>query len=156
MIIKKQTLLTLGIFVLAVIFISLNMGCSSEGGAVRDARVRVDTVLKGIKLVEGSDDLVEGDEQTALCQWYVGAYVINDPFAFSKASDDFDRWRRDAGIFPYIRDYTITEAKIVKGVSPVTAIVSGTINGMAFKMSVPKGDEITWLQAPGGSGEKDE
>jgi hypothetical protein len=76
--------------------------------------------------------------------------IINDPGAFGIASDAFDNWRRGAGIFPYIREFTIDEdASVVKGVEPFTVIITGTIDGAEFSMKVPKGNAIEWLEAPG-------
>lgn len=148
--IKKQSLLILAIFVLSIGIVIINMGCSAEAYEIKSAKARVSTILKGIQLREGSDDLTRGDEQTSICQWYQGVVVINDPGAFGIASDGFDNWRREAGIFPYIREFTIDEdAEVVKGVEPFTVIVTGTIDGSAFSMKVPKGDMIEWLDAPG-------
>lgn len=148
--IKKQSLLILAIFVLSIGFVSINIGCSVEQYEIKSAKARVNTILKGIQLREGSDELTRGDEQTSICQWYEGVVVINDPGALGIASDEFDRWRRDAGIFPYIREFTIDEeAKVVEGVEPFTVIITGTIDGAAFSMKVPKKATIEWLEAPG-------
>ena len=148
--IKKQSLLILAIFVLSIGIVIINMGCSAEQYEIRSAKSRVNTILKGIQLQEGSDELTQGDEQTSICQWYANVVVINDPGAFGIASDEFDNWRREAGIFPYIREYTIDEdAEVVKGVEPFTVILTGTIDGSAFSMKVPKGATIEWLDAPG-------
>jgi hypothetical protein len=148
--IKKQSLLILAIFVLSIGIVVINMGCSAEAYEIKSAKVRVNTILKGIQLREGSDDITVGDEQTSICQWYEGVIVINDPGTFGIASDEFDRWRREAGIFPYIREYTIDEdAEVVKGVEPFTVIITGTIDGASFSMKVPKGATIEWLEAPG-------
>lgn len=148
--IKKQSLFTLAIFVLSMGIIIINAGCSGEQYDIKSAKTRVTTVLKGIQLREGSEELTVGDEQTSICQWYAGVVVINDPGVFGVASNDFDSWRRDAGIFPYIREFTVNEdANIVKGVEPVTVIVTGTIDGTEFSMKVPKGNTIEWLDAPG-------
>jgi len=148
--IKKQSLLILAFFVLSIGIVIINMGCSAELYEIKSAKTRVTSILKGIQLREGSEELTRGDEQTSICQWYQGVVVINDPGAFGIASDGFDQWRRDAGIFPYIREFTIDEdARIVKGVEPFTVIVTGTIDGTEFSMKVPKGDTIEWLDAPG-------
>jgi hypothetical protein len=148
--IKKQSLIILAILVLSIGIIIINMGCSAEAYDIKIAKARVNTILTGIQLREGSDELTRGDEQTSICQWYKGVVVINDPGVFGIACDAFDNWRREAGIFPYIREFTINEdAKVLKGVEPFTVIVTGTIDGSAFSMKVPKGAMIEWSDASG-------
>lgn len=113
----------------------------------RNMKARMNAILNGITLKPNSSVSPES-EQTAICLWYADLAVIPDMQDFNRASDEFDRWRREGNIYPYIQDYTIDKVEILKDTPTPTAIVSGTINGAEFSVRIPKGDEITWEFKP--------
>lgn len=128
------------ILILTVVFllpIVLNTGCGKVM-KTENAKARVKAILKGIKAADGGQ--TEGDEETAVCQWYAGKTRISDQVALNSASDGFDAWRKEMGIFPYIDEYTI-EGAVMDGDD---VIVFVTINGMPMSMRVPDGDQISW------------
>lgn len=136
--------------VLTVVFllpIIVNTGCSGNTAKVDNAKKRVEMILKGIH-VKQEGNPTEGNEETAICQWWSGKARIMDHEVLGRASDAFDEWRKEAGIFPYISEYTIDNA-VADGDD---VIVFVTIEGMPMSMRVPDGDEITWsdIVADGG------
>ena len=139
---KKFSVWTLALFILAIMVV--NMGC---GSGTRDAQNRVETVLKGI-----TRGTAHGNESISLAMWYQGKMRLNNPLMMGKISDEFDRWRRDGNIFPYIDNYTITGAEQ----SGASVIVSGTINGESFKMQVVEDVKLRWVQVPDIEQEEDE
>jgi hypothetical protein len=60
--IKKQSLFILAIFVLSMGIVIINAGCSAELYEIKSAKTRVTTILKGIQLKEGSEELTVGDD----------------------------------------------------------------------------------------------
>ncbi len=129
------------VLILTVIFllsIVVNTGCK-DTMKIDNAKARVRAILKGIHVKEDGTPPA-GDEETAICQWYAGKARITDPSALNAASDGFDEWRNEMGIFPYIDDYTIEDA-VIDGDD---VIVFVTVNGMPMTVRVPPGDQVSW------------
>jgi len=110
---------------------------------IRDAKVRVEAILNGITLTkDGSGTL--GNENVSISQWWSNKIILTDMGQFSKASDEFDAWRKQGNIFPYIYEFKIDSGEIVKDSDPLEVIIKGTINGSSFTMRVPNGGKISW------------
>ena len=70
--------------------------------------------------------------------------VIPDQGEFEQAYDHFSGWRDEFDInHRKITDYEVTKVELVQQ-SPPVAMVSGTIEGRAFKMRVPDKRRVTW------------
>ena len=136
-----KTKFFLVLFILIFLFIGMiNTGCQGKI-KLRNAKHRVETVLKGITKEEGR---VVGDEETAVCMWWKNVIRIGDGRELEQASDEFDRWMNDAGMPSYISDFTVDEAEIVGN----DVVVSGTIEGSYFKVQVPEERKISWIEKP--------
>lgn len=125
-------LLTVG---LLTVFIT---GCGDT--KVRDARDRVETILKGFTKVDGK---IVGDEETAVCMWWANKFRL-DGRILDHASNEFDKWRNEGKFPTWLDSYEITDVREVG----YSMVVSGFINGSEFKMRVPEGKPISWLEAP--------
>lgn len=134
---------------------------------IRSAKARVHAVLKGIQLKRDGTGTI-GDEQLAICCWYADVAFLRNMAELGQASDAFERWKKQANIFPYINSYTISEINPEESREPVRKkekegtegkeekeekkpfvfIVKGTIDSATFIMRVPEGKTITWIQTP--------
>ncbi len=116
----------------------------------REAKSRIEAILKGFQS-SGVEDKVVGNEQTAICLWAEDIYLITNGEILGKASDNFDRWRKEKGIFPRIKDFKIVDAKRIDGITPETVLVTVEIDGQLLAMRVPKGHQVTWDDVPIGT-----
>ena len=124
-----------------LVAIILATGCNwKEKQQISRAKTRVRAILRGIT-EEPANGAV--DEQVAVCRWWRDVGILIGMEELSHASNMFDQWRLEGGIFR-IREYEITEARVVKDTPPVTVVVAGTIDGMPFSMCVPEGKTIAW------------
>jgi hypothetical protein len=137
----KKFIIVLGCFAIGIlgVFLFLTHGESDESKALR----RVETMLRGITSTDGGRS-VEGDEESAIGMWWYGKHRIPDQDLFEEATDQFDRWRGKADIFPYITSFTVDDA--VKQANWV--IVSGTIDGAPYKMRVREDSPVAWHEFP--------
>lgn len=103
---------------------------------------RVGAVLEGAR-TDGGGSVTE---QTAICRWWADKVLISDTWELGTASDAFDRWRRQGGIYDKLTTYEVTDVELLEDASPVTAIVSGAVNGKPFRMKVPDGRPIEWAK----------
>jgi hypothetical protein len=128
-------------FALLVIFLLIaaaNTGCIGDQ-KIREAKTRVEAVLRGITQHEDQTPAV-GDEETALCRWWKDKARLFDRDELDAASDAFDEWRKELNIFPYINEYTIDHA-VMDGDD---VIVFVTLDGLPLAMRVPENDRISW------------
>lgn len=117
-----------------------------KGSAVeRQTKNRVNIILTGIKEEGGGSGT---KLQTAISMWWADKMLISDLRELGDAQDAFERWQREANIYPKISSFEVEEAEIVEDADVATAIVSGTINGKAFKMKVPSRGRVSWVQKP--------
>lgn len=130
-------------FALPVIFLLLaaaNTGCEGkQKQKIRNAKTRVEAILRGITQKEESGPAV-GDEETALCRWWRDKARLLDRDELEAASDAFDEWRKEMNIFPYISEYTVDNA-VMDGND---VIVFVTLDGVEVAMRVPEKDRISW------------
>lgn len=108
---------------------------------VEEARSRVKAILNGMK--PGLENDVKF--QTAVFLWAADTAFTNDTWTLTTYLREFDSWRNEVGITT-VKEFEITDAAVEKGASPVTVIVSVTIDGQSYKMRVPKGTKISWVQ----------
>ncbi len=106
-------------------------------------KARVTGVLEGSRTGGGKPKVTQ---QTAICRWYADKAFISDYQELDKASDSYDRWRRQGGIYRELTSFEITTVEILEESQPKTALVSGTINGKPFQMKVPDGQPISWVK----------
>lgn len=145
---KKKLTFVLTICQLVALFGSIT-GCSFEKiQQKRQAKARVNAILKGLKQDEKGTKMVENPEQVSICQWYNNTFLITDFAELGHASDAFDHWRMQGGIFSPIESYTVDKVELIEDSQPVTTFVYGTINGLNYIMRVPEGDTISWEQIP--------
>jgi hypothetical protein len=121
------------------LFIFISEGGPDESKALR----RVETILQGITSQDGGNT-TEGDEEAAICMWFMGRVRIHDQDLFDDAAEVFERWKRKGGLGLYIKEYTIGEAR-QQGKS---VIVSGTIDGNPFEIEIPEKGPIAWKKPP--------
>jgi len=119
----------------------LTGGCNwKEKHQISKAKTRVKAILRGITENTANGNV---DEQVAVCRWWKDVGIMISLDELSHASNEFDRWRLEGGIFR-IQEFEILEARVVKDAKPVTVIVAVTIDGLPFSMKVPEGKTIRW------------
>ena len=136
---KYMGFVVLVIAVVIGLLLFFSEGESDESKALR----RVEIMLKGITSQDGGST-TEGDEESAICMWFMGKVRILAQDLFENACEGFDRWKRKGGLGLYIKEYTIGEARQ----QAKSVIVSGTINGAPFEMEIPEKGPITWKKPP--------
>jgi hypothetical protein len=120
----------------------MTMETLSAGSPEAAAQARVKKILEGLKTDADGNGLAF---QAAICQWDSGLDVIQDQNELEQAYDHFAEWRDERDInHRKISDYQVTHVEIVQQ-SPPVAMVSGTIEGRAFKMRVPDKRRISWV-----------
>lgn len=135
---------------LGLVLVTLG-ACGLIEGAVKSSAIksqtknRVETILTGIKEQGGGTGT---KIQTAICMWWADKMVISDLRELGDAQDAFERWQKEAGIYPRISSFEVGDVEVLENTDVPTAIVSGTINGKAFKMKVPKRGRVSWAQKP--------
>lgn len=82
---------------------------------------------------------------TRAVQLWGKAPIQMDSMEMMAASNGFDHWRRDKGLYdkPFTQ-FEVTNSKIVEGEKVPTAIVTFTIDGTEYKARVIRGRPITW------------
>lgn len=126
------------LFIVMLLPFVLNTGCSS-GPDMDRAKKRVDAILKGITQEEEGGPVL-GDEETAISYYWADKPRIMDHDLLNHASDEFDNWRKEMDIFPYIAEYTIEGAVIIG----TDVIVYVTIEGDPMSIRVPEKGPVTW------------
>ena len=129
---------SLALLVIFLLIAAANTGCIGDQ-KIREAKTRVEAVLRGITQHEDQAPAV-GDEETALCRWWKDKARLFDRDELDAASDAFDEWRKEMNIFPYINEYTIDHA-VMDGDD---VIVFVTLDGLPLAMRVPENDRISW------------
>ncbi|HWW61337.1 MAG TPA: hypothetical protein VN181_08215 [Thermoanaerobaculia bacterium] len=105
------------------------------------ARLRVANMLKGMHEGSGTDGKIE----MAMAMWAENKLRIMDRDRLSWASDNFDRWRTKKNLYRQIGEYKIDSVEEQKGTEEPTALVAFTIEGMPYKVLVPKDHAIQWV-----------
>jgi len=119
----------------------LTMETLTAGSPEAAAEARVKKILGGLQKDADGDSLTF---QAAICQWDSGLDAIQDQGELEQAYDHFSEWRDQFDInHRKITDYEITKVELVQQNPPV-AMVSGTIEGRAFKMRVPDKRRVSW------------
>lgn len=147
----KRWIILILVFAFIVAMVTSGKQCSAVKGLedsykVRQACKRVTGILRGITEDE-SDRNSKGNETAAVGLFWNGKAMPGDWGDLSKASDAFDRWRSRGGIFPYIKRFKITGAKLINEKDPVIVIVAVTIDNMDFFIRAAEGETIEWANA---------
>ncbi len=134
---RKQYLL-LFIGVLTVLLLINNCGLLDGKKGASD---RVDAVLKNI--VAGSPDNRTARENTAMAKWWANKSRLTKMGEIEDASNGFDEWRKEVGIYPTIESYTIDEVVPTDNGFEVDC----TIDGQELTIEVSKNgtDPLKWV-----------
>ena len=137
---SKKVLITIGVIVFLVVAGKCGLGYMFTSGEANSAKERVRRVLDGMK--------AGGNREQAIALWKLGTLHIPGGIeAFSMAADEFDAWEAEHELVG-MGTYEITDAKVTAETGKLgeaTVIVSGTIDGMAFKFKVVHGKPIQWV-----------
>jgi hypothetical protein len=112
-------------------------------GTESAAKTRVRFILQTIKDHGTGTDTVL---QTAVCRWRNDKIFIAIPTEQVEASDAFDNWRQQGGIYPTIQAFEVEE-KVQDGHDgdpEGTYYVKATINGVSRLLRVPPRAQISW------------
>lgn len=147
----KRWIFLILIFALGVAMFTSGKHCSAVKGMgdhfkCRQAKSRVEAILSGIMVNEMGGN-AKGNETVAISRWWNDTSIVKDLDDLGKVSDAFDRWRMQAGIFPYIKSFTIKDARMVSEKEPVTVIVAVTIESLDYYMRVTEGETVEWASA---------
>ena len=124
-----------------VVFAVVAIGCS--GGTARgDAEAQVEMMLANMQSGRGTD----GDIQTATCVWYANKILIADSNALGRASDGFDVWRIEKGLYQGIDSYEVLGSEFEGDPAAKVVIVKTMIDGKPYSMRVPKGKPVSWVE----------
>jgi hypothetical protein len=104
-----------------------------------NAKNRIDAVFSGLK-----ETGLTQKYQTAICMWAKGVVVITDRAELERAMTDFELWFRQKQIKPPIGAYEIKSIEMLPGEANPTAIAVVTVDGVAYKVKVPKKENMTW------------
>jgi len=116
---------------------SLWWGIASSTSYRKLAAKRVNQILNEAKQGTGPE------AELAVTLWAKNRRTL-DRDELSWASNHFDQWRMDKGLYRKFGEHTIVDSEEVKGADVPTAIVSVTIEGKPYRMRVPKDQPISW------------
>ena len=125
-------------FVLAVIAV---LHFVNRGATEKRAEARVQTMMEGW-LAGGTS--YDGYAQEAVCMWFNGSKNPPDSNTLAAASDAFDQWRRDKGLYRKIRSFSIEKVESLDDSSDVNH-VRVEIDGKPYIMKVERHRPIEWL-----------
>ena len=101
------------------------------------AQRRVEQILAGMSAPMDS---------TTIGLWARDTRNLADNNELSWASDKFDLWRNQKGIFETLKSWKVIGVEEVKGAEIPTAIVNVEIDGKTLAMKVPERQPISWAQ----------
>ena len=137
---SKKVLIAVGTIVFLIVAGKCGLGYTFTSGEANSAKERVRRILDGMK--------TGGNREQAIALWKLGTLHIPGGIeAFSMAADEFDAWEAEHELVG-METYEITGAKVTAETGKLgeaTVIVSGTIDGMAFKFKVVQGKPIQWV-----------
>ena len=115
------------------------------GNPAAHAKNRVDFVLQTIR-DHGAG--TSRELQTAICRWEKDVVVIQDDSELGAASDAFDSWRQQAGIYPTLKSYELADEVRYAGEGDPenTFYVQANIDGTWRWIRVPHQARISWVQ----------
>jgi hypothetical protein len=135
-------------------------GCArlfTTEGTEAAAKTRVKFILQTIHdHGSGTDTAL----QTAICRWYNDKIFISEASTQQDASDGFDNWRRQGGIYPDLQTFEVEEkAQEKHDADPDgTWYVTARINGLSRLIRVPSKGSLAWADginlAPGAVAKK--
>ena len=99
------------------------------------AKERVNRVL--------SEMHAEKTSQFAVTFWFKNKKIL-DNTEMSIASDSFDKWRQQKGLYRQVGDFSVLDSKVVDGEKVPTAIVRFMLEGKEYRVRVPKDLPISW------------
>lgn len=122
------------------------LACNQLGIGVdpaEQAKKRVQFVLEVLQ--EGGQE-TGTRMQTALCRWDSDVVLIPDRDMMGIASDAFDQWRREAGIYQGVKSFEIGDEveEAADGDPDGTYYVSAKVNGSWHWLRVPPKARISW------------
>jgi hypothetical protein len=134
----------LSLLLVSVAALSIS-GCKQlgiESVAERNAKARVELVLKAVR---DAGDSTETQLQSAICTWYNNTLLINDMGILGAASDGFDDWRRAGGIYPTLQTYEIGKAETEDEPGGPVVYVSVKVDNHPWRwVRVPNKAAISW------------
>ena len=106
---------------------------------------RVEMVLNGIRDAGTETGSVI---QTAICKWEKDVLLIRDYHELEAAMDAFDRWRRQASIYPTFESFEIIDAvPATTDKDPTgTYYVRVKIDGALHRIRVPPKQRMSWAE----------
>jgi hypothetical protein len=120
-------------------------GCKQlgfESAAERNAKARVEFILKAVR---DAGDGTGTQLQSAICTWYNNTLLINDMGILGAASDGFDNWRREGGIYPTLRTYEIGKVETEDEPAGPVAYVSVKVDDHPWRwVRVPNKAALSW------------
>ncbi len=137
---SKRALIGVATVVLLVIAGRCGLGYMFTSGEAHSAQERVRRIFDGMKR--------GGDRQAAIALWKHGTlHLPGGMDAFNQAATEFEAWEAEKELAG-ISQYEITGSEVVKEtgrLGEATVIVSGTIDGMPFRLRVVQGWAVEWV-----------
>jgi hypothetical protein len=137
---SKKVLIAVGTIVFLIVAGKCGLSYMFTSGEANSAKERVRRVFDGMK--HG------GNREQAIALWKLGTlHVPGGIEAFSAAADEFDAWEAEHELVG-METYEIARAEVTAETGKLgeaTVIVSGTIDGRAFKFKVVQGTPIQWV-----------
>jgi hypothetical protein len=137
---SKKVLITVGTIVFLVVGGKCGLSYMFTSGEANSAKERVRRIFDGMK--------AGGNREQAIALWKLGTlHVPGGIEAFSAAADEFDAWEAENELAG-VASYEITDAEVTAEtgrLGEATVIVSGTVDGRAFKFKVVQGTPIQWV-----------
>jgi len=116
---------------------SLWWGIASSTSYRKLSSQRVDQILTEMKQGTGPE------AELAVTLWAKNRRHL-DREELAWASDHFDQWRREKGLYRIFGEHKMLDSDEVKGTEVPTSIVTFTIEGTQYKVRVPKDQPISW------------
>ena len=137
---SKKVLIGVAAIVFLVIAGRCGLSYMFTSGEAHSAQERVRRMLDGMK--------AGGNREQAIALWKLGTLHIPGGIdAFSMAATEFEAWEAENELAG-MENYEITDAKVTAETGKLgeaTVIVSGTIDGRAFKFKVVQSQPIQWV-----------
>lgn len=112
-------------------------------GYEKQAVTRVKNMLTGMQ--EGGGTGMKS--QTAMAMWARNTFTISDNQELSWASDHFDKWRKQKGLYRKFQGFEILDSEMVdENEEKPVAKVRFKIEEKEYAVNVPKGRPIEWAE----------
>ncbi len=137
---SKRVLIGVATVIFLVVAGRCGLGYMFSSGEAHSARERVRRIFDGMKR--------GGDRQAAIALWKLGTlHIPGGMDAFDQAASEFEAWEAEKELSG-ISQYEITGSEVTQEtgrLGEATVIVSGTIDGVPFRLRVVQGRAVEWV-----------